>query len=250
MAAGSLKPSARLLADLGSWRAFWPSPFRPQNYASIFARIALGRYLFNSGVIALIGVVCAIAINSLAAYAFALLRFPGRDLLFAATVALIIVPFEAIVLPLFLTVNRLGWGNSYQALIVPFVANAFYIFLFRQFFLGIPRELVEAARLDGASFFHIYRSLALPLARPAVATVAILEFVARWNDFFWPFIVLTDSTRYTVQLGLAAFFQGERTQWAWVMATATVVSLPVLLLFLVLQRQVIAGVTAAGQQGG
>jgi multiple sugar transport system permease protein/fructooligosaccharide transport system permease protein len=248
MAVASLKPSTRMLADLGSWRAFWPSPFRPQNYLTIFTRVALGRYLVNSLATALAAAGCAIVVNSLAAYAFAVLRFPGRDLLFAATVALIIVPFEAIVLPLFLTVNRLGWLNSYQALVVPFVANAFYIFLFRQFFLGIPRELLEAARLDGASFFRIYRSLALPLARPAVATVAILEFVARWNDFFWPFIVLTDNARYTAQLGLAAFFQGERTQWALVMATATVVSVPPVLLFLVVQDRFIAGAASAGRR--
>ena len=248
MVVASLKPSVRILADLGSWRAFWPSPLRPQNYQTIFTRVALGRYLVNSAATALTAAGCAIVVNSLAAYAFAVLRFPGRDLLFAATVALIIVPFEAIVLPLFLTVNRLGWLNSYQALVVPFIANAFYIFLFRQFFLGIPRELLEAARLDGASFFRIYRSLVLPLARPAIATVAILEFVARWNDFFWPFIVLTDNTRYTAQLGLAAFFQGERTQWALVMATATVVSIPPVLLFLVLQDRFIAGATSASRR--
>lgn len=247
MAMASLKPSARMLADLGSWRAFWPSPFRPQNYATIFTRIALGRYLLNSLATALTTAGCAIVINSLAAYAFAVLRFPGRDLLFAATVALIIVPFEAIFLPLFLTVNRLGWLNSYQALIVPFIANAFYVFLFRQFFLGIPRELLEAARIDGASFFRSYRALALPLARPAVVTVGLLEFVARWNDFFWPFITLTDSAKYTAQLGLAAFFQGERTQWALVMATATVVSIPPLVLFLVLQRVLVPGIAAAGR---
>jgi multiple sugar transport system permease protein/fructooligosaccharide transport system permease protein len=248
MLMASLKPSSRMLADLGSWRAFWPAPFQPHNYVTIFTRIALGRYLLNSLAVALITVCGSIVVNSLAAYAFAVLRFPGRDLLFAATVALIIVPFEAIFLPLFLTVNRLGWLNSYQALIVPFIANAFYIFLFRQFFLGIPRELLEAARLDGASFFRIYRSLALPLARPAIATVAIIEFVARWNDFFWPFLTLTDATKYTAQLGLATFFQGERTQWALVMATATVVSLPVLALFLLMQRAIVSGVAAAGRR--
>ncbi len=243
MLVSSLKPSARMLADLGSWRAFWPAPFRPQNYTLAFASVPLGRYLLNSALVTAITLGCSIAVNSLAAYAFAVLRFPGRDLLFAATVALLIVPFEAIVVPLFLTVNSLGWLNSYQGLIVPFIANTFYIFLFRQFFLRIPRALIEAARLDGASHFTIYHAIVLPLARPALATVAILEFVARWNDFFWPFLILTDEHKYTVQLGLARFFQGERTQWALVMAVAVISSLPVLLVFLVGQRFLVDGAT-------
>ncbi len=247
MLVSSLKPSGRMLADLGSWRAFWPVPFQPQNYALAFASVPLGRYLLNSALVTAITLGCSIVVNSLAAYAFAVLRFPGRDLLFAATVALLIVPFEAIVVPLFLTVNTLGWLNSYQGLIVPFIANTFYIFLFRQFFLRIPRTLIEAARLDGASHLTIYRAIALPLARPALATVAILEFVARWNDFFWPFLILTDEHKYTVQLGLAQFFQGERTQWALVMAVAVIVSLPVLLVFLAGQRFLVDG--AATRRG-
>jgi len=247
MLVSSFKPSGRMLADLGSWRSFWPAPFRPQNYALAFASVPLGRYLLNSALVTAITLGCSIVVNSLAAYAFAVLRFPGRDLLFAATVALLIVPFEAIVVPLFLTVNTLGWLNSYQGLIVPFIANTFYIFLFRQFFLRIPRTLIEAARLDGASHLTIYRAIALPLARPALATVAILECVARWNDFFWPFLILTDEHKYTVQLGLAQFFQGARTQWALVMAVAVIVSLPVLLVFLVGQRLLVDG--AATRRG-
>ena len=241
MLIASLKPNGRMLADLGSWRAFWPAPFRPQNYALAFASVPLGRYLLNSALVTAITLGCSLVVNSLAAYAFAVLRFPGRDLLFAATVALLIVPFEAIVVPLFLTVNAFGWLNSYQAMIVPFIANTFYIFLFRQFFLRIPQALIEAARLDGASHLTIYRAIVLPLARPALATVAILEFVARWNEFCWPFLILTDEHKYTAQLGLARFFQGERTQWALVMAVAVIVSLPVLLVFLVGQRLLVDG---------
>jgi len=246
MFAASLKPSRQVLSDIGTWLAFWPTPFRPENYQEVFARIPLGRYLLNSFVVTFATLLGSIFVNSLAAYAFAALRFPGRDLLFALVVALLIVPFEAIFLPLFLTVNGLGWLNSYQALVVPFVANVLYIFLFRQFFLGIPRDLLEAARLDGASFFAIYRSIVMPLSVPVVSTVAILEFLARWNDFFWPLITLTSDERYTAQLGLAFLFSGERTDWAVVMAASVVISLPLLIVFLLFQRYFVQSVATTG----
>jgi len=251
MFASSLKPSGRVLADIGSWAAFWPSPFRPRNYADIFERVPLGRYLLNSFVVTLITLVCGIFVNSLASYAFAVLRFPGSDLLFALFVALLIVPFEAIFLPLFLTVNAFGWLNSYQVLIVPFVANVLYIFLFRQFFLGIPRDLIESARIDGASFFRIYRSIVMPLSIPVVSTVAILEFLSRWNDFFWPLITITDDDKYTAQLGLTYFFQGGqgRTEWALVMAGTVAISLPLLIVFLLFQRFFVRSVATTGIKG-
>lgn len=251
MFASSLKPSGRVLADIGGWAAFWPSPFRPRNYADIFERVPLGRYLLNSFVVTLITLVCGIFVNSLASYAFAVLRFPGSDLLFALFVALLIVPFEAIFLPLFLTVNAFGWLNSYQVLIVPFVANVLYIFLFRQFFLGIPRDLIESARIDGASFFRIYRSIVMPLSIPVVSTVAILEFLSRWNDFFWPLITITDDSKYTAQLGLTYFFQGGqgRTEWALVMAGTVAISLPLLIVFLLFQRFFVRSVATTGLKG-
>jgi len=246
MFAASLKPSRQVLSDIGSWLAFWPTPFRPENYREVFDRIPLGRYLLNSFVITSTTLLASIFVNSLAAYAFAAIRFRGSDVLFALFVALLIVPFEAIFLPLFLTVNAFGWLNSYQALVVPFVANVLYIFLFRQFFLGIPRDLLEAARLDGASFFNIYRTIMMPLSVPVVSTVAILEFLARWNDFFWPLITLTDDDRYTAQLGLAFLFSGERTDWAIVMAGSVVISLPLLIVFLLFQRFFVQSVATTG----
>lgn len=233
---GSLKPGSRVLADAGAWAAFWPAPFRPGNYTDVFARVPLGRFLLTSTITSAVTVLGAISINSLAAYAFATLRFPGRDLLFGLTVALIVVPFEAIFLPLVLTVSALGLVNSYAAPIVPFIANAFYIFLFRQFILDLPRELFEAARLDGATFFRVYRSIVLPLSRPAVATVAVLEFVARWNDFVWPFLTLTDERKFTAQLGLASLFSGPRTDWGLLLAAACTIAVPPFLVFLALQR--------------
>lgn len=236
LVAGSLKPGGAVLAEIGAWSAFWPLPFRPGNYPEVFARIPLGRFLLNSLLTTLVTVFCAIVVNSLAAYAFASLRFPGRDLLFALIVALIVIPFEAIFLPLFLTVSLFGLVNNYAVLVLPFIANAFYIFLFRQFILDLPAELFEAARLDGASFFRVYRSIVLPLSRPAIATVAVLEFVARWNDFFWPFLTLTDERKFTAQLGLATLFFGARTDWGLVLAAATTIALPPLLVFLALQR--------------
>lgn len=244
---GSLKPGSRVLADAGAWAAFWPAPFQPGNYREVFARLPLGRFLVTSTVTSLVTVLGAILINSLAAYAFASLRFPGRDLLFGLTVALIVVPFEAIFLPLVLTVSALGLVNSYAVLILPFIANAFYIFLFRQFILDLPRELFEAARLDGATFFGVYRSIVLPLSRPAVATVAVLEFVARWNDFLWPFLTLTDERKFTAQLGLASLFSGPRTDWGLLLAAACTIAVPPFLVFLALQR-FIAGDAGLAEQ--
>jgi len=249
MFASSLKPSQRVLSDIGSWLAFWPTPFRPENYQEVFDRVSLGRYLLNSLVVTTSTLLCSVFVNSLAAYAFAILQFRGRDLLFSLLVALLIIPFEAIFLPLFLTVNEFGWLNSYQALVVPFIANVLYIFLFRQFFLGVPRDLIESARLDGAPFFHIYRSIVMPLSIPVVSTVAILEFLARWNDFFWPLITLTDDDRYTAQLGLAFLFSGERTEWAVVMAATVIISLPLLVVFLIFQRFFVQSVAATGLKG-
>lgn len=245
---GSLKPGSYVLADAGSWSAFSPWPFRPGNYRELFVRVPLGRFLVNSVVTSIVTVVGAIAVNSLAAYAFATLRFPGRDLVFALTVALIVVPFEALFLPLFLTVSLFGLVNSYAVLVLPFVANAFYIFLFRQFILDLPGELFEAARLDGASFFRVYHAIVLPLLRPAVATVAVLEFVARWNDFFWPFLTLADERKFTAQLGLATLFSGGRTEWGLLLAAATTIALPPLAVFLTLQR-FIAGAPAWRDRG-
>ena len=248
MFASSLKPSGRVLADVGSALAFWPTPFRPENYQDVFARVPLERYLLNSFFVTTATLVCGVFVNSLAAYAFAIMRFRGSDILFALFVSLLIVPFEAIFLPLFLTVNALGWLNSYQALIVPFVANVLYIFLFRQFFLGLPRDLVESARIDGASFFRIYRTIVMPLSVPIVSTVAILEFLARWNDFFWPLITITDDDKYTAQLGLAFLFGGERTQWGIVMAGTVVISLPLLVVFLLFQRFFVQSVATTGMK--
>lgn len=249
MFASSLKPSQRVLSDIGSWLAIWPTPFRPENYQEVFDRISLGRYLLNSLIVTTATLLCSVFVNSLAAYAFAIIQFPGRDLLFSLLVALLIIPFEAIFLPLFLTVNEFGWLNSYQALVVPFIANVLYIFLFRQFFLGVPRDLIESARLDGATFFHIYRSIVMPLSIPVVSTVAILEFLARWNDFFWPLITLTNDDRYTAQLGLAFLFSGERTEWAVVMAATVIISLPLLVVFLIFQRFFVQSVAATGLKG-
>jgi ABC-type glycerol-3-phosphate transport system permease component len=249
MFASSFKPSGRVLADIGSWQAFWPSPFRPRNYSEVFERVPLERYMLNSFFVTFTTLVSSIFVNSLAAYAFAMLRFRGSDVLFAAFVALLIIPFEAIFLPLFLTINEFGWLNSYQGLIVPFIANVLYIFLFRQFFLGIPRDLIESARIDGASFYRIYRSIVMPLSVPVISTVAILEFLARWNDFFWPLITLTDDRKYTAQLGLTYFFQGERTQWALVMAATVVITVPLLIVFLIFQRFFVRSVATTGLKG-
>jgi multiple sugar transport system permease protein len=213
------------------------------HYRDLFGRLALGRYAFNSALVAVITTVAALAINSAAGYSFAKLRFRGRDRTFRVLTAGLAIPVQVAMLPLFLLVKSLGLVNNYGGVIVPGLASIFGIFLVRQYALAIPDDLLDAARIDGASEFRVFRSVVLPTIRPVLATLALWTFLATWNDFMWPLIVLSDDRKYTLPVALAGLVGEHAQDVELMMAGAVITVLPVLTLFLFLQRYYVEGVT-------
>lgn len=223
-------------------------PSRPtaEHYDELFTRLDLGRQLFNSLFLASAVTLISLLFNSMAGYAFAKLRFPGRDRLFGLLLAAMVIPAQVSMLPLFLLLKNLGLVNTYWGVIVPGMASILGIFLMRQYALSIPEELLDAARVDGASEFRIFRTVVLPLCRPVLVTLALFTFLNTWNDFMWPLIVLTDDSRYTLPVALANLSGEHVLDTELMMAGAVLTTLPVLLLFLFLQRHYIAGITLGG----
>lgn len=249
MLVGSLKPDAQVLMEAGSWQAFWPQQITFENYRDVFSRIPFTRYMANSLLISLSIVIGGLLVNSLAAYAFARLRWRQRDRLFVLVLALMIIPLEAIAVPLFYQVSLLGWRNTYIVQIVPFVANAFSIYLFYTFFLNMPRELDEAARIDGAGPWRIYFHIIIPNARPVFATVAILTFLTQWGTFLWPLMVTSSEAVRPLPLGIATFYTLPPLQWGDIFAFGVMMVMPILLVFLLFQRWFVQGITATGIKG-
>ena len=223
-----------------------PSAPTLEHYRTLFTRLDLGRALLNSAGLATVVTAVALVVNSLAGYAFAKLPFRGRDRLFSILLAILVVPSQVAMLPLFLELKALGLVDSYVAVAVPGLASVFGIFLIRQYALGIPDGILDAARVDGASELRVYGSVAFWLLGPILVTLAVFTFMGMWNEFMWPLVVLADERRYTLPVALATL-AGEHVQDVeLMMAGAVVTVLPVLLLFVCLQRYYIAGVTAGG----
>jgi len=218
-------------------------------YRQLFIRLNLGRAFLSSTIIAVVTTLVSLLFNSMAGYAFARLRFGGRERLFRLLLAALVIPGQVAMLPLFLLMKNLHLVNTYWGAILPALASVFGIFLIRQFMLSIPQDLLEAARIDGASELKIYWSVVMPLARPILATLAIYTFMTTWNDFMWPLIVLNDQRRYTLPVALASLVGEHALDIELMMAGSVVTVLPVLLLFLALQRHYIAGLTAGGIKG-
>jgi len=237
--------SASFMAT-GEASSFPPAlvPHHPtlDHYRDLFGRLALGRYALNSALIASITTVAALAINASAGYAFAKLRFRGRDRTFRVLAAGLAIPVQVAMLPLFLLVKSLGLVNNYGGVIVPGLASIFGIFLVRQYALSIPDDLLDAARIDGASEFRVFRSIVLPTIKPVLATLALWTFLATWNDFMWPLIVLSDDRKYTLPVALAGLVGEHAQDVELMMAGAVITVLPVLTLFLFLQRYYVEGI--------
>lgn len=234
-----------------SWRTFIPVNFTAANFTDLlFADDSLWpRYIVNSLLIALVTVTLGGLVNSLAAYAFARLRFPGRDILFLMVLLTIIIPFEVIVLPLYQIVRVLGWLDSYQALTVPTLANAFSIFLLRQFFLGIPRELEEAAVIDGASRLWIFFKIIIPLSWPAVISTSLITFQGSWDSFFWPLIATSSPEVRVIQIAVSNLIGQDATYWNELFAAVALASLVPLIFFIIFQRYYTQGITTSGLKG-
>jgi len=225
---------------------FLPSHATFEHYTGLLTRLKLAQSLFNSAFLASVTTAIAVLLNSMAGYAFAKLHFPGRDRLFRGLLAALVIPGQVAMLPLFLMLKQLGVINSYWGVIIPGMASVFGIFLVRQYALSIPDSLLDAARIDGAGEFRIYRSLVLYVCAPILVTLAVFTFMGTWNDFLWPLIVLTDDDMYTLPVALANL-AGEHVQDTELMMAGEVLTvLPVLVLFIVLQRYYVAGILSGG----
>ena len=231
-----------------------PTPLLPpsitfDNYRQLFGSIGMGRYLLNSFGIAVLATVISVAFNVTAGYAFAKLRFKGRDAIFKLLLGALVIPGQVAMLPLFLMLKPMGLINSYGGAVVPMMASVFGIFLVRQFARGIPDDLLEAARMDGAGEFRIFMTIVVPLLTPVLATLAIFAFLGSWNDFMWPLIVLTDDSLHTLPVALAGLSREHVQDSELMMAGSVVTVMPVLLVFLALQRHYMAGLMAGSVKG-
>ncbi len=215
-------------------------------YAYIFSQDRFGRYMFNSAFVASATVVLGLLVNSMAGFGFGRFRFAGRGVLFGLVLVTFMVPFEIIVLPLYLVVRGLHWADTYQALIFPAVADAFSIFLIRQFVRELPAELIDAARVDGAGWWSIYWRITLPLIKPALITAGLLQFMRQWDAFFWPLVAVSSRELSVTQVALTRYITEYVTFWDRLLAAVVASSLPVILLFLFLQRYYIRGIATTG----
>ena len=226
-----------------------PSAPHLDNYQRVLASVPLVRYLLNSFVASSLVVIGQLVTASLAAFAFSFLTFPGRNLLFLVFLATMMIPWEATIIPNYMTVRALGWLDSYQGLSVPFMAQAFGTFLLRQSFLQLPRDLFDAAVVDGTSKLRFLWMIVLPLSRPALATLAVYAFLWTWNLYFWPLLITNDPLMRTTQVGVAQLRFEETLRWGYVMAGVTMIVLPTLVLLVVGQRQLVRGLTAGAVKG-
>ncbi len=216
------------------------------NFLYVFTQVDFARYLLNTLFVSASVTVIALFFHSMAGYALARLRFPGRDAIFLAMFATFLISQPVIIVPLFILVRWMGMLDSFAGLIIPSVFNAFGIFLLRQFYLGVPRELEEAAVVDGAGFFRVYWSVILPLSRPILSALAILFFLANWNSFLWPLTITTDRKLWMVQVAISTFRAQYNASWNYIMAASTVVALPTLAAFVVFQKRIVESIKTSG----
>ena len=227
----------------------WPAEPQWQNFATVLERVPFLRFYLNSIVVTGILTFSQVATAALAGYAFARIAFPFKNFLFGAFLATLIIPNQVTMLPLFLLVSRFGWIDTYQGLTVPFLANAFAVFFLRQFFLTIPRELEEAARIDGAGRIRVLFQIVLPLARPALSTITLFIFLSEWDNYLWPLIVTNSEAMRTLPIGLRFFVEESGSQLHLMMAGAVMAVVPILLLFFMAQKQFIEGIAMTGTKG-
>jgi ABC-type glycerol-3-phosphate transport system permease component len=244
MISSSLKPEYQVFARPPVW---WPNPPRWQNYPEALTRLPFGRYAVNTLIIAVLSVIGYTLSCTLVAYGFARLRAPGKDALFVVLLATLMLPYPVVMIPQYVIFSELNLVNTFWPLILPaFLASPFYIFLLRQFFLQIPPDLEDAARIDGANILQTIWYVMLPLARPAMVVVAIFSFQYAWNDFLAPLIYLQDQSKYTLMLGLSFFRSSFQVNWAYLMAASLTIALPVILLFFIAQREFVEGIAVGG----
>ena len=245
MALSSVKPEAEITAFPPRWL---PQVLTLEHYVKLFRNLNFFRNFLNSVIVSVAVTVATIIINSMAGFAFAKYRFPGRERLFALLLATMMIPGQVTMIPVFMLLKNLGLLNSYLGLIIPGSASVFAIFLMRQFMMGIPDSLLEAARIDGCSEWRIFWSIVLPLAMPAVATLTIFTFMGAWNDFLWALIIMLDDSKYTLPVALAGLTGQHGAEWGLLMAGSMMTILPLLIVFFAMQRHYIRGITLSGMK--
>ena len=247
LVATSLKADMQVHAMPPVWV---PRPIEWANYPKAMLYIPFLHYMKNTLYICVVSVFGTVLSCSLVAYSFSKIKWPGRDGLFVLVLATLMLPAQVTMIPVFAIFRWLGWIGSYKPLIVPcFLGSAFYIFLLRQFFMSIPQELSDAAKVDGASEFRVYRMIILPLSKPALITVGLFTFIGAWNDFLGPLLYLNDDSKYTLSLGLQQFVGQHGQEWQLLMAAATVMVVPVIVVFMIAQKWFVKGITLTGIKG-
>ncbi len=242
-----LSASVRTQGDLlGNPMTLWPQAFTWDNYVDVWSRIPFGRQLVNTVVFAGTISVVSVVLDSMAGYAFARFEFPGRGVLFVIVLITLMLPIQVTLIPVYQLLNDLGWINTMHGLVVPRLADAFGIFFMRQFFLGLPRDLEDAGRIDGVTEFGIWRRIMMPLAWPAVLTLGLFNLLYNWNDLLWPLVVTTDEQMRTLTAGLALFKGQHNAEYGLLMAGAILALLPMVVAFFLVQRRFIEGIATTG----
>ena len=249
MIAASLKPEAQIFSDMSTIRTFWPTAATLGNYVEVFTRVNMMKFILNSLFYVFVIVILDLAVNSVCGYALAKFNFPGKELLLTVVISLMVLPMEAIMLPLYKEVASLGWVNTWAGLIVPFVGKCFSTYMFRQFFLDIPDDLLEAAAIDGCGPIKTFFTIVMPISGTVYATIFILDFVAHWNDFMWPMLVVTGEDMRTIQLAIQTFFGSKPIHYGAIMASLTISAIPMLLMFVFLQKYYVEGIASTGIKG-
>lgn len=251
MIVSSFKPQAAIFESTMplQWAAFWVGDPTLEHYSRVFNTVPFARYLLNTLMIAVAVTAGHLLIASLAAFAFARLQFPGRDALFVVVLSTMIIPGEVTFMPLFMVIKNLGWIDNYAALIVPPLFGAFGIFLLRQFYRDIPRDLEDAARIDGCTVPGIYRHIILPLGKAALITLGLLVFIGEWGSFLWPLVVMNTPAKQVIQVGIAGFTSTYGIYWGRIMAASAMASIPIIILFVALQRYYVRGIVMSGIKG-
>lgn len=249
MLCASLKPEAEIFANMNSIRTFIPAHASFNNYIEVFTRLNILNVLKNTFCYIALILVGDLFLNSLCGYALAKFDFKGKGLILNLVIALMVLPMEAIMLPLYIEMSQLGWVNTLQALVIPFIPKCFSIYMFRQFFSDIPDELIEAAYIDGSGHIRTFFSIVVPISKTVYATVFILDFVAHWNDFMWPFLVMTGEEKRTIQLAVQVFFGTQPVHYSAIMAALVISAVPMILMFIFMQKYYVEGIASSGIKG-
>lgn len=249
MIVSSFKNDAQIFSDISSLKAFGITSFHAEvffNYKEVLEKLPLIQAMLNSFSYIIVIIIGSLVVNSMAGYAFARIYFPKKELVFHLILALMIIPAQTVMLPQYSIIYKLGWTNSYLGLIIPAIASPLYIFLFRQNFVGIPESIEEAAKLDGAGRFRTFFQVVVPLAKPVYGTVTILAFIQFWNDFVWPVMVISDTKKQTIQMALSNLFSIKPINYGNVMAGLVIVTIPVLIIFMAMQKYYVQGIASTG----